>query len=215
MQTRGIATRKRFGMRTAAQSAALGLVTAACAASTITASLDPAQGGAKPQATAVNQDAKIMADFNGRVQKYVEEHRRLEATLPPIPTDATPQQIDAHQRALEKLIQRERLKGGKPGDFFDKDTRALFRRHLNVAFSGPDGADAKAEIMDEYPGPVNVVINGRYPDTIPLSTVPPKALQLLPPLPEELEYRFIGDRLILLDVHAHIVIDAIEKVFRR
>ena len=215
MQKRGITTRMRLGVRTAVQSAALGLVTAACAASTITGGPGTGQAGANPQTKAVNKDAKIMADFNERVQKYVEVHRRLEATLPPIPTEATPQQIDAHQRALEKLIQRERLKGGKPGDFFDKDTRALFRRHLDIAFSGPDGADAKAEIMDEYPGPVNVVINGRYPDTIPLSTVPPKALQLLPSLPEELEYRFIGDRLILLDVHAHIVIDAIEKVFRR
>jgi len=167
-----------------------------------------------PQAKAVNKDAKIMAEFTEKVQKYVEVHRRLEGKLPPIPKEATPQQIDAHQRALEKAIQSELLKS-KEGDFFEKETRALFRRHLGIAFSGPDGADAKAEIMDEYPGPVRIVINGRYPDTIPLSTVPPKALALLPPLPEELEYRFIGDRLILLDVHAHIVVDAIEKAFRR
>jgi len=167
-----------------------------------------------PQAKTVNKDAKIMADFTERVKKYVEVHRRLESKLPSIPKEATPQQIDAHQRALEKAIQSELLKS-KAGDFFDKDTRALFRRHLGIAFSGPDGADAKAEIMDEYPGPVRIVINGRYPDTIPISTMPPKALALLPPLPEELEYRFIGDRLILLDVHAHIVIDAIEKAFRR
>ena len=111
----------------------------------------PAPGATlSPQAKTVNKDAKIMADFTERVQKYVQVHRRLESKLPPIPKEATPQQIDAHQRALEKAIQSELLKS-KAGDFFDKDTRALFRRHLGIAFSGPDGADAKAEIMDEIP----------------------------------------------------------------
>ena len=33
--------------------------------------------------------------------------------------------------------------------------------------------------------------------------MPPQVLAALPKLPEDIEYRFIGDRLILLDVHAH------------
>ena len=37
--------------------------------------------------------------------------------------------------------------------------------------------------------------------------MPPQVLQALPKLPEELEYRFIGDRLILFDIHAHIIVD--------
>jgi hypothetical protein len=213
MQNRALAMGGRIGMLIGV-ALALTIATGAHAATSVAGVDTVPAAPSSEQPKAVNKDAKIMADFTERVQKYVEVHRRLEGTLPGISKESTPQQIDAHQRALEKLIQTERLKG-KEGDFFDKDTRALFRRHLGVAFSGPDGADAKAEIMDEYPGPVRIVINGRYPDTIPLSTVPPKALNLLPPLPEELEYRFIGDRLILLDVHAHIVIDAIDKAFRK
>jgi len=62
--------------------------------------------------------------------------------------------------------------------------------------------------MDENPGEsVKLAVNGRYPDTIPLSSVPPQILKALPPLPEELEYRFIQNSLILLDVHAHIIVD--------
>ena len=43
----------------------------------------------------------------------------------------------------------------------------------------------------------------RYPDTVPISTVPPQVLQTLPRLSDGMEYRFIGDNLIILDVHAH------------
>ena len=48
---------------------------------------------------------------------------------------------------------------------------------------------------------------------MPLSTVPPQVLEGLPKLPEELEYRFVGERLILLDPHAHIIVDYMERVF--
>ena len=37
--------------------------------------------------------------------------------------------------------------------------------------------------------------------------MPPQILKALPPLPEELDYRFIETSLILLDVHAHIIVD--------
>ena len=55
-------------------------------------------------------------------------------------------------------------------------------------------------------------VNGRYPDTVPLTTIPPPVLQTLPKLTEDLEYRFIGDSLILLDAHAHVIADFIEDV---
>jgi hypothetical protein len=37
-------------------------------------------------------------------------------------------------------------------------------------------------------------------------------LQTLPKLTEDLEYRFIGDSLILLDVRAHVIADFIEDI---
>ena len=48
--------------------------------------------------------------------------------------------------------------------------------------------------MDENPGRLQLQVNARYPESVPVSTVPPQVLQALPKLPEELEYRFIGDR---------------------
>jgi hypothetical protein len=69
--------------------------------------------------------------------------------------------------------------------------------------------------MDENPGPIRLRVNGRYPDTVPLTTMPPKVLAALPKLPSSLEYRFIGERLILLDVPAHLVVDFIEDALPR
>ena len=42
--------------------------------------------------------------------------------------------------------------------------------------------------------------------------MPPDLLAALPKLPEEFEFRFVGDRLILLDKHAHLVVDYVDNV---
>jgi hypothetical protein len=58
----------------------------------------------------------------------------------------------------------------------------------------------------------NLNVNDRYPDSVPLSTMPPQVLESLPKLDEDIEYRFIGERLVLMDAHAHIVIDFTDDV---
>ena len=80
-------------------------------------------------------------------------------------------------------------------------------------FVGPEGAELKAVIMDENPGRLQLHVNARYPESVPVSTVPTQVLQTLPKLPEDLEYRFIGDRLVLHDIHADTIVDVIENAF--
>ena len=43
--------------------------------------------------------------------------------------------------------------------------------------------------------------------------MPPQVLVALPKLPEELEYRFIQNSLILFDPHAHIIVDYMDRAF--
>jgi hypothetical protein len=95
----------------------------------------------------------------------------------------------------------------KPGDIFTPEAQPVIKRLLAQVFGGPEGRQLRASIMDENPAGITLSVNGRYPDNVPLSTVPPEVLQTLPKLTEDMEYRFIGDRLILLDTHAHIVAD--------
>jgi hypothetical protein len=165
----------------------------------------PASGGQR-----VNADAKVMAEFEEQVKAYSALHRKLEATLPQLPKEAAPAQINQHQIALAQLIGKARA-GARFGDIFTKETRALFRRYLDGVFAGPKGAELKAVVMDENPGKLQLHVNGRYPESIPVTTVPPQVLQALPKLPEDLEYRFIGDRLVLHDIHAHTIVDVVEN----
>jgi hypothetical protein len=159
----------------------------------------------------VNEEAQALASLQERIKEYLALHDKLEATLPPLPADSTPRQIDTHQRALARLIQNARREA-RPGDIFTRDSRGVIRGLMMRVFRGPDGAKLKASIMDENPGRLQLTVNSRYPDTVPLSTVPPQVLAGLPKLPEELEFRFIGRTLILLDVHAHLIADLIDNI---
>jgi hypothetical protein len=154
-------------------------------------------------------DAKALATMNDRLGAYIDLHKKVEATLPRLPDSATPKQIDTNQRLFERRM-REARKNAKPGDIFTPEARPVIIRLLAAVFEGPRGQELKASIMDENPKDLARVVNARYPDTVPLSTMPPKVLQTMPKLSEDLEYRFIGDDLILLDTHAHIVVDLIE-----
>ncbi len=158
------------------------------------------------------EDAQALATMNDRLREYVDLHVKLEQSLPRVPTDATPKQIDASQRAFEKLM-RETRRTAKPGDLFTAEARPVIKRLLATVFGGPEGKQLKASIMDENPvDPIalKLTVNGRYPDSVPLTSIPPMVLQTLPKLSEDLEYRFIGDWLILLDVHAHVIADYID-----
>jgi type VI protein secretion system component VasK len=161
-----------------------------------------------------NPDAATIADFKKRVDTYVALHKKLEDTLPHLPKDATPQQLDQHERALEKLMRANRT-DAKQGDLFTPGMQRIIRKLLTQVFQGKGGAQLKKEIMEEYGERerATLAVNARYPDSVPLSTVPPQVLKGLPELPDELEYRFVGNNLILLDPHAHIIADYMERVF--
>jgi hypothetical protein len=186
------------------------LLAAVLAASAMAFPQQPAKPAAPPPAAAqpprVNADALLSVQFVKRIEDYVALHKKLEATLPPRPEHATPEQVDAHARALSKLLAAARPRA-KQGDMLPPDTRAYLRRQIGRALSGPDRASIRQEISEDNPGRVRLQVNGRYPDGIPLTTMPPSVLAELPRIPADVEYRFIGTRLILLDVHAQLVVD--------
>lgn len=154
-------------------------------------------------------DAQALATMNGGLKAYLELHRKIEGTLPRLPADATPQQIDTNQRLFEARI-REARAGARAGDIFTPQAAPVILRLLGAVFGGEQGRLLKESIMDENPVGVKVSVNGRYPDTVPISTVPPQVLQTLPKLTEDMEYRFVGDALIILDAHAHVIADYID-----
>lgn len=169
-------------------------------------------GAQVPSDRPVNADAKAVEGFMDRVNAYVEVHRKLEDSLPKLSKDSTPEEIDKHQRSLGQMIQNAR-RDAKQSDIFTPESQVVIKRLLEQVFGGPDGPALIASIMDENPGIPTLQVNERYPDAVPLSTVPPQVLQGLPKLPEEMEFRFVGNSLILMDVHAHIIADFIPNAF--
>jgi hypothetical protein len=153
----------------------------------------------------VNAAASTQAEFLKRIDAYMQLHKKLEAMVAKLPDQATPQQIDQNQRALGQLVAQARS-GAKPGDLFTPDMQQLVRRLFADVFKGRAGREANRQIHDE-PHPISPEINKRYPDVVPLATMPLRVLAELPKLPDELEYRFIDRHLILMDVHAHIILD--------
>jgi hypothetical protein len=166
-----------------------------------------------PQA-ATPADTEAVAEFRKRCAAYVELHNKIDAGLPKLPQDATPEQIDHGQQLLSKGIAAARATA-KPGDVFTPGMVAYLRQTLGAVFKRPDGKQLRSSILDENPVDATVRINGPYPDEIALSTMPPQLLAALPKLPEELEYRFIGERLILFDHHAHLIVDYIDRALPR
>jgi len=166
------------------------------------------------QPARVNADALTSVQFVKRIEDYVALHKKLEATLPPRPEHATPQQVDAHAKALSRLLAEARPRA-KQGDMLPAETRAYLRRQIARGLSGPDAPAVRQSIMEDNPGKVKLQVNGRYPDGVPLTTMPAPVLAELPRLPEDVEYRFIGDRLILLDVHAQLVVDFMDAAIPR
>ncbi len=183
---------------------ALAIATAVLTAQQQTQLPPPTRRVEPPPDTTVT--GKAVEEFTARVKEYAALHQKIEGTLPKLPDKPTPQQIDFKQRELGRLITQARVKA-KQGDVFTPTMQAYARQQLLKVFSGPEGAARLASVMDENPIGTKIAVNDRYPDSIPLSTMPPEVLQVLPKMPEELEYRFVGDSLVILDPHAHLIVD--------
>jgi len=165
----------------------------------------------EPAIVLTDAETQAAREFEARVADYSALHHKLEATIPPLPADATPEQIDQYQQAMGAMIQTAR-KDAKPGEFFTPGMEALVRRALGAMLGGPGGESLRATIMDDNPGLPEVSVNDRYPDSAPVTSMPVQLLETLPRLPTELEYRFLGRRMVLVYIPARIVLDLTPNV---
>ena len=165
-----------------------------------------------PPATIGTADESVVTEFTKRVNEYMALQKQLDGTLKPLSDHPKPLEIDAHQRALAALIAKGRP-DAKVGDIFEPKMQAFIKGLVRSVIGGSNGATIKASLMDENPMGVSIAVNGRYPDTVPMATMPTEVLATLPKLADPLEYRFVGNRLILLDTKAHIIVDYVPETF--
>ena len=56
-------------------------------------------------------------------------------------------------------------------------------------------------------------VNMEWPEQVLFGFVPPQLLATLPLLPPELQYRIIGNTLVLWDHHANLIVDFLPGAF--
>ena len=174
-----------------------------------------------PQTPTNNQDrgtpdfrvqvwGSIVADFSARVWSYDVLRSELEKGLPALTVTNDPAEIRRRQQALAKRIREARAKA-KQGDIFTPTISAEFRK----ALLPETNAKTWTAVMDDNPGEFTARINITYPEGKPLSTVPANILAVLPRLPDDIQYRFLGRHLILLDTRANVILDRIPCALER
>jgi hypothetical protein len=142
-----------------------------------------------------------MADFSARVSAYAELRQGLMKGLPAL-TVGSPADVRTAVHALAERIRVARA-NAKQGDIFTP----TISREMKTALVPIIDRTTWADLVDDNPGEFAKKINGSYPETRPFSTVPANILAILPRLPDDIEYRFLGPHLCLLDTRANLIID--------
>ena len=153
-----------------------------------------------------------MVQFVARVQDYVETHRRLAAGIEQ-PLCSTPEAITNQAAALAAAI-REARPRAREGDIFTLAAADVFRARIAamVARYGIDGAAAARN--DDEGAEFEPRVLAAPPWRNDIATWAP-IVRELPELPSELEYRFIGRHLVLVDTDANIVVDILRDALPR
>jgi hypothetical protein len=146
--------------------------------------------------------------FRDRVAEYTQLRRQVIGEL--LESGIDPNAADGREfRQQLGLALREARRQSQPGEIFCADVAGHMRRIVWNALLGED------DILSEVPTVPGVRVNDFYPEGEPLATVPPSLLQQFEPLPPELQYRFLSNALILLDIDTALIVDFIPNAFER
>src|SRR5688572_5194014 len=158
----------------------------------------------------VNGQAAALQDFQMRLEEYVKLRATLVKQLKPLSSTPSAVELAARQAALAAALKKARA-SAKPGDLVPQPVAAQIDKTIRDDFTRRSAADERAT-FSEVPNALRPAINQTYPKEAALPTVPPLLLLNLPRLPDNLQYRFYGRHLLLLDGDAQIIVDYIANV---
>lgn len=163
--------------------------------------------GACAQVATAQAPPAAVKDFDARVTKYL-ELRKNETGDPQRPTKS-PEQITSNEQEIAAKMRAARA-GAKQGDIFTPQIAGYFRQRIARAMKGNKGERVEKSMRRAEPvDGVQLRVNDTYPAGVPLQSTPPSLLLKLPALPSALEYRVVGQNLVLHDIAANLVVDFI------
>lgn len=148
--------------------------------------------------------------FSQRIAEYVAIHNKADAAVPSLKKTDDPTEISTREKALGDAIRAMRS-GARPGDILNRDIASELRRLIKKDYRSRTPQERKI-FLDEMPH-FHPKVNQAYPSEWPLATFPASLLEVMPKLPDILEYRLLSEALILRDVKANIVVDFILDVY--
>jgi hypothetical protein len=167
------------------------------------------------QVSRTPSDLAALQEWTLGVEAYVALREQAIRAIPPLRASPSFKEILGRSAALAREI-RSRRSGAQPGELFTFDVRRTFRKQIGRVITDYQivTADLLAEIHQEMLSNSAPVVNERFPWRL-CTEVPPRLLAALPVLPEELQYRFFGRDLLLVDVDASLVIDILPEAIPR
>ena len=159
----------------------------------------------QPNASA---DAAAIKQFDTAIAKYMAMRQKLASEVSGPVKNSSSTQINDASDALAGGIQRARQKA-QPGAIFSPPVAGVIKRRIADTVRTEKLADTLADIDDEGTAGPSPKMHLRLPVTAQMATMPPSLLKALPKLPKELEYRILGQYLVLRDIDASLIIDYI------
>ncbi|HSI88914.1 MAG TPA: hypothetical protein VK918_07640 [Pyrinomonadaceae bacterium] len=151
------------------------------------------------------------AEFQGRVNTYMEKRAAIKAGLPSLSESATPEEINRHKTSLLEAIQKDRV-NAEEGDILTPAAVNAIRHIILKEYQEDELTELRKTIFEAENSKVPAKVNTVYPPSEERLEMPPRLLEVLPKLPDELRYRFVGDALLIVDKENELILDLARKV---
>lgn len=168
-----------------------------------------------PPTTVPAQPDVTFNPFKAALQAYVDQtqpyRRQAAQAAENVPGKAAPQagsekSVRTRQSELADALRTKLRPNAKQGEIFMPLIVPALKHHIEYAFASPKRDLLLDELAEQNTSPANArapVINQQ----LDAPRVPPRLSAILPPLPTQLEYDFVGRALVLRDVDAEVVVD--------
>ncbi len=152
------------------------------------------------------KEREMVVAFQERAKDYAKLRESIEAKMPKLSKESTPEQITAHKTEFEARVRAARA-DAKFGQVFTRDIAAYIRAMIRREYRGVELKELRESVLEADTKGVPLRVNYTYPESKELVEMPPTLLLKLPHLPKQLRYRFVGRNLLLVDRENGLIVD--------
>jgi len=152
-------------------------------------------------------ETRAIVEFQRAADDYAFMHRRIERRQPPIELTTD---VATLRQAIASMAEAIRVArpNAREGDLFTAPLRPILRARIVKAMRLHDVTVAALSEEAADAAYADLAVNADMPWR-QTGSMPPCVLEVLPLLPPELQYRFVGTDLVLVDVHASLIVDVL------